>query len=158
MDQARPQSRITVDAFNRLLAESAPFQKIYGFETQEIGCGTARVRLPAGEAHIRPGGTLSGPAQMALADFTMYAALLGAIGEVPLAVTTSLNMNFLQRPLPGALIAECRLIKLGKRLAVGEIVVHGEGMEAPVSHATATYSIPPGAVEAAAAAAQTSVK
>jgi uncharacterized protein (TIGR00369 family) len=144
--------RITIDAFNRLLAESAPFQKIYGFVTEEIGHGSARVRLPAGEAHIRPGGTLSGPAQMALADFAMYAALLGAIGEVPLAVTTSLNINFLQRPDPGDLLADCRLIKLGKRLAVGDIVVHAEGKAEPVSHATATYSIPPGAVEAAAAA------
>lgn len=144
MDHADVKSpQITIDAFNRLLTESAPFQRVYGFVTEEIGYGTARVRLPAGEAHIRPGGTLSGPAQMALADFTMYAALLGAIGEVPLAVTTSLNMNFLQRPQPGDLLASCRLIKLGKRLAVGDIMVHSEGMEAPVSHATATYSIPP---------------
>jgi uncharacterized protein (TIGR00369 family) len=135
--------QISIKAFNRLLDESAPFQKIYGFVTEEIGHGTARVRLPAGEAHIRPGGTLSGPAQMALADFAMYAALLGAIGEVPLAVTTSLNINFLQRPAPGDLVADCRLIKLGKRLAVGDIMVHAEGSAEPVSHATATYSIPP---------------
>ena len=140
-DQFSP--RITIDAFNRLLAESAPFQKIYGFVTEEIGYGTSRVRLPAGEAHIRPGGTLSGPAQMALADFAMYAALLGAIGEVPLAVTTSLNINFLNKPRPGELTAACRLIKLGKRLAVGDVMVHSVGVEAPVSHATATYSIPP---------------
>ncbi|WP_227010752.1 PaaI family thioesterase [Pelagibius marinus] len=144
MEQMNVKSpQITIDAFNRLLAESAPFQRIYGFVTEDIGHGTARVRLPAGEAHIRPGGTLSGPAQMALADFTMYAALLGAIGEVPLAVTTSLNMNFLQRPQPGDLRASCRLLKLGKRLAVGDIMVYSEGLEAPVSHATATYSIPP---------------
>ena len=143
MDDAAKSPRITIEAFNRLLAESAPFQKIYGFVTEDIGHGTARVRLPAGEAHIRPGGTLSGPAQMALADFAMYAALLGAIGEVPLAVTTSLNINFLHRPRPGDLLAHCRLVKLGKRLAVGDIMVHSEGMEAPVSHATATYSIPP---------------
>ncbi|WP_340118111.1 PaaI family thioesterase [Pelagibius sp. 7325] len=135
--------QITIEAFNRLLAESAPFQKIYGFVTEEIGYGSARVRLPAGDAHIRPGGTLSGPAQMALADFAMYAALLGAIGEVPLAVTTSLNINFLQRPHPGDLLATCRLIKLGKRLAVGDILVLSEGSAEPVSHATATYSIPP---------------
>lgn len=143
MDHASQSPRITVDAFNRLLAESAPFQKIYGFVTEEIGYGAARVRLAAGDAHVRPGGTLSGPAQMALADFTMYAALLGAIGEVPLAVTTSLNINFLQRPQPGDLIAACRLLKLGKRLAVGDITVHSDGVPAPVSHATATYSIPP---------------
>lgn len=143
MDKASPQPRITVEAFNRLLAESAPFQKIYGFVTEEIGHGTARVRLPAGDAHVRPGGTLSGPAQMALADFAMYAALLGAIGEVPLAVTTSLNINFLQRPSPGDLVATCRLLKLGKRLAVGDITVHANGLASPVAHATATYSIPP---------------
>jgi len=106
---SRKSPQITIEAFNRLLAESAPFQKIYGFVTEEIGYGSARVRLPAGDAHIRPGGTLSGPAQMALADFAMYAALLGAIGEVPLAVTTSLNINFLQRPAPGHLLATCRL-------------------------------------------------
>ena len=144
MDHASPSPRITLEAFDRLLAESAPFQKIYGFVTEEIGFGTARVRLPAGETHTRPGGTLSGPAQMALADFAMYAALLGAIGEVPLAVTTSLNINFLQRPQPGALVATCRLLKLGKRLAVGDITVQSEGLDGPVAHATATYSLPPG--------------
>lgn len=144
MDHTNAKSpRITVDAFNRLLAESAPFQQVYGFETEEIRYGTSRVRLPAGEAHIRPGGTLSGPAQMALADFAMYAALLGAIGEVPLAVTTSLNINFLQRPQPGDLLASCRLLKLGKRLAVGDVMVYSEGQEQPVAHVTATYSIPP---------------
>lgn len=144
MDHTNAKSpRITVDAFNRLLAESAPFQQVYGFKTEEIGYGTSRVRLPTGEAHIRPGGTLSGPAQMALADFAMYAALLGAIGEVPLAVTTSLNINFLQRPQPGDLLASCRLLKLGKRLAVGDVMVYSEGQEQPVAHVTATYSIPP---------------
>ena len=144
MDHASSKSpQITIEAFNRLLAESAPFQKVYGFVTEEIGYGSAKVRLPAGDAHIRPGGTLSGPAQMALADFAMYAALLGAIGQVPLAVTTSLNINFLQRPRPGDLLATCRLIKLGKRLAVGDILVLSEGSAEPVSHATATYSIPP---------------
>lgn len=143
MDHASPPPRITIEAFNRLLDESAPFQKIYGFVTEEIAFGTARARLPATEAHIRPGGTLSGPAQMALADFAMYAALLGAIGEVPLAVTTSLNINFLQRPRPGDLVATCRLLKLGKRLAVGDIAVLSEGLAGPVAHATATYSIPP---------------
>lgn len=143
MDSEQHSPRITIEVFNRVLDESAPFQKVYGFVTEEIGYGTARVRLPADEAHVRPGGTLSGPAQMALADFAMYAALLGAIGEVPLAVTTSLNINFLQRPRPGDLTAVCRLIKLGKRLAVGDVMVHSLGLTAPVSHATATYSIPP---------------
>ena len=143
MNDASQSSRMSLEAFNRLLEESAPFQRAYGFVTEEIAAGRSRVRLPAHDDHIRPGGTLSGPAQMALADFAMYAALLGAIGEVPLAVTTSFNINFLHRPSPGDLLAHCRLIKLGKRLAVGDIMIYSEGREDPVSHATATYSVPP---------------
>src|SRR3546814_14472477 len=80
---------------------------------------------------------------MALADFAMYAALLGALGEVPLAVTTSLNINFLQRPRPGGLVATCRLLKLCKRLAVGAISIYSQGRATPVAPATAPYSIPP---------------
>jgi uncharacterized protein (TIGR00369 family) len=143
MDDASKAPRITIEAFNRLLDESAPFQSVYGFVTEDIGAGTSRVRLPASSQHIRPGGTLSGPAQMALADFAVYAAVLGAIGEVPLAVTTSLNINFLHRPRPGDLVADCRLVKLGKRLAVGDVMIHSVGSQDPVSHATATYSLPP---------------
>ena len=143
MEDGGKAPRITIEAFDRLCSESAPFLRIYRFVTEEIGHGTARVRMPAGADHVRPGGTISGPAQMALADFTFYAALLGAIGEVPLAVTTSLNINFLRKPEPGELVAECRLLKLGKRLAVGDVSLYSEGLDAPVAHATATYSIPP---------------
>ncbi len=143
MDAVRQSPRITVSEFNALLDESAPFQRIYGFVTEEIGYGRATVRLPASADHVRPGGTVSGPAQMALADFTVYAAVLGAIGKVPLAVTTSLSINFLHKPLPGDILAACRLIKLGKRLAVGEVFLTSKGLDAPISHVTATYSIPP---------------
>ncbi len=143
MDYSSQAPRITLEEFNRLLDESAPFQKIYGFVTEEIGYGTARARLPASADHVRPGGTVSGPAQMALGDFAVYAAVLGAIGNVPLAVTTSLSINFLHKPLPGDIQADCRLIKLGKRLAVGEVFLTSGGQEAPISHVTATYSIPP---------------
>jgi uncharacterized protein (TIGR00369 family) len=91
---------------------------------------------------IRPGGTISGPTMMALADFAMYVGLLASIGPVPLAVTTSLNINFLRKPGMSDLVAECRLLKLGKRLAVGEVVIRSDGTRAPVAHATSTYSIP----------------
>src|SRR3546814_14869961 len=83
------------------------------------------------------------PAQMALADFAMYAALLGALGEVPLAVTTSLNINFLQRPRPGGLVATCRLLKLGKRLAVGDISLYSQRLAPPVAHHTTTQPLTP---------------
>ena len=91
--------------------------------TRSRRCGTA-VAGCAGAHHeksLRPGGTVSGPIMMALADFTMYLAVLSAIGWVPLAVTTNLTINFLKKPAPRDLLAEARLIKLGKRLAVGEV-------------------------------------
>jgi uncharacterized protein (TIGR00369 family) len=79
---------------------------------------------------------------MALADFTMYLAVLSAIGWVPLAVTTNLNINFLKKPGARDLIAEARLIKLGKRLAVGEVHIRSDGDDDSVAHVTSTYSIP----------------
>ncbi len=79
---------------------------------------------------------------MALADFTMYVAVLSAIGWVPLAVTTNLTINFLRKPAPRDLFAEARLIKLGKRLAVGEIGIRSDGEDELVAHVTSTYSIP----------------
>ena len=94
------------------------------------------------ERHIRPGRTISGPSMMALADLALYVAVLANIGPVPLAVTTNLSFNFLRRPGKRDMLAECRLLKLGKRLAVGEVALHSEGDSAIVCHATGTYSIP----------------
>jgi uncharacterized protein (TIGR00369 family) len=114
------------------------------FIVEAVGPLSARMRLCASEKHLRPGGTISGPSMFALADVTLYVAILAQIGPVALAVTTNLNINFLRRPAPGDLIAECRLLKLGKRLAVGEVFLHSPGDDDPVAHATGTYSIPPG--------------
>jgi len=108
----------------------------------EVGPLSARMRMDYHERHLRPGGTISGPSMMALADLALYAAILAHIGPVALAVTTSLNFNFLRKPEPRALIADCRLLKLGKRLAVGEVSIFSEGCADVVCHATGTYSIP----------------
>ncbi len=114
-----------------------------GVTIEEVREGAARVRQTVGTRHLRPGGTVSGPVLMALADSAMYAALLGEIGPVALAVTTNLNINFMRKPGPGQdVIGEARLLKLGKRLAVGEVTIWSEGTEDPVAHATLTYSIP----------------
>ena len=107
-----------------------------------VGPLSARMRMDYHERHIRPGGTISGPSMMALADLALYAAILAHIGPVALAVTTSLNFNFLRKPEQRALIADCRLLKLGKRLAVGEVSIFSEGSSDVVCHATGTYSIP----------------
>ena len=105
--------------------------------------GGCRVRRAFSEKSLRPGGTISGPTMMGLTDFAMYVAILASIGPVPLAVTTNLNINFLRKPAQRDLIAEVRLIKLGKRLAVCDVAIYSDGEEDMVAHATSTYSIPP---------------
>lgn len=105
-----------------------------------LGC---RIRRAYSDKFLRPGGTISGPTMMAMTDFAMYVAILASIGPVPLAVTTNLNINFLRKPEPRDLIAEARLMKLGKRLAVGEVMIWSDGNDEMVAHATSTYSIPP---------------
>ena len=113
------------------------------FEVVAIGPMTARLRLNAQDRHLRPGGTISGPSMFSLADLALYVAILAQIGPVGLAVTTNLNINFLRKPPPRDLIGEARLMKLGKRLAVGEVAIFSEGEADMVAHATGTYSIPP---------------
>src|SRR3954471_13724561 len=112
------------------------------YAVEAVGPLSACVRLAYHERHIRPGGTLSGPAMMALADLALYVAILANIGPVVLALTTTLACNFLPKPGPRGLIAECRLLKLGKRLAMGEVAMRSDGDDEIVCHATGTYSIP----------------
>lgn len=123
--------------------ERVPIVGRLGLRVEEVGRGTVRARAPFDEDFLRPGGTISGPVLMAIADFAMYAAVLSRIGRVELAVTTNLNINFLRRPHPGDVIAEAKLLKLGKRLAVGEVALFIDGDEEMVAHVTSTYSIPP---------------
>jgi uncharacterized protein (TIGR00369 family) len=105
--------------------------------------GSCLLRQKYSENMLRPGGTVSGPTLMALADFAMYVVLLSAIGPVGLAVTTSLNINFLRKGQPGQdVLAAARLLKLGKRLAVGEVSLLSGTSADPIAHVTATYSIP----------------
>ena len=101
-----------------------------------------QVRMRFDQRQLRPGGTISGPALMLLSDTAMYLALLGMIGPVALAVTTNLNINFLRKPAQADVIAKCKLLKLGKRLAVGEVTMYSDAEQQPVAHAVVTYSIP----------------
>ncbi|MEH2476640.1 uncharacterized protein (TIGR00369 family) [Nitrobacteraceae bacterium AZCC 2161] len=104
---------------------------------------TCLLRQAYGERMLRPGGTVSGPTLMALADFAMYVVLLSAIGPVGLAVTTNLNINFLRKGQPGQdVLAAAKLLKLGKRLAVGEVTLLSGTSPDPIAHVTSTYSIP----------------
>lgn len=102
------------------------------------------VRLRVAERHLRPGGTVSGPNMFALADVAIYLAILSRLGPVALAVTTSAHVDFMRKPAAHAdLIATARLLKLGRSLAVGEVLMHSEGSSEPVARASMTYAIPP---------------
>jgi uncharacterized protein (TIGR00369 family) len=135
---------MTADEIGQLLEKEFP-QAFYpgcGLSLERIAHGDVRVRRAFHKDHLRPGGTISGPTMMELADFAMYVAVFSAIGAQPLAVTTNLTINFLRKPAPAGLIADAKLMKVGKRLAVGAVTLYSEGVEEPVAHVTATYSIP----------------
>jgi uncharacterized protein (TIGR00369 family) len=136
---------LTVAELEERLAAEFPevFYPGCGLSILAVAPRGARVRLVPERQAIRPGGTVSGPVLMLLADVTMYIAVLASVGWVPLAVTTNLNINFLRKPAPGPLVADCTLLKVGKRLAVGAVTICSEGDAEPVAHATSTYSIPP---------------
>ncbi|MFZ0426256.1 MAG: PaaI family thioesterase [Xanthobacteraceae bacterium] len=136
--------KLTLQELVRLLETEFPeaAHAVGDYLIEEVWHGGVRVRRRHHEQSLRPGGTVSGPIMMALADFTMYLAVLSAIGWVPLAVTTNLTINFLKKPGPRDLLAEARLFKLGRRLAVGEVALRSDGSDDLVAHVTSTYSIP----------------
>jgi len=114
------------------------------FAVERVGPEGLVLRLKVAERHLRPGGTVSGPSIFALADVAMYLAILSRIGPVALAVTTSSSIDFMRKPLAGRdLLGEARLLKLGRSLAVGDVLVRSEGAAEPVARASLTYSIPP---------------
>jgi acyl-coenzyme A thioesterase PaaI-like protein len=111
---------------------------------EAVGGSAATVKHQVGTDELRPGGTVSGPVLMAVADVALYVAILGEIGIVPLTVTTSLSINFLRRPSADrAVVGVCKLMKIGRSLAVGEVALYSEGIDEPVAHVVGTYSIPP---------------
>ena len=110
---------------------------------ESVGNMRARVRQATSDKHLRPGGTVSGPVLMAVADTATYAALLGTIGIVPLAVTSSLSIAFLRRPKANrAVIADAELLKVGRKLAVADVRIYTEGHQELVAQATVTYALP----------------
>lgn len=114
------------------------------FTIHEVEPMRVLVGLRATDKHLRPGGTVSGPSMFALADVSVYFAILAMIGPVALAVTTNCSIDFMRKPQPGELLCEARLLKLGRVLAVGDALLYSEeGREKPVARASLTYSVPP---------------
>ncbi|MTJ05244.1 MAG: PaaI family thioesterase [Sediminimonas qiaohouensis] len=134
---------MTIDALHEFMAEQFP-QVAEDFTIEQLDEEGVCVRLNVAERHLRPGGTVSGPSMFALADVAVYLAVLARIGPRALAVTTNCSLDFMRKPAAGVdLVAECRLLKLGRVLAVGDVLIRSEGMAQPVARATMTYSIPP---------------
>ncbi len=141
-----PEAMLSAAQLEDLLAKEFPegFNHNSGLSILKVWHGGCLMRRDFKPGSLRPGGTISGPVLMAFADVAMYVAVLASIGWQPLSVTTNLAINFLKKPEPGPLEAECRLLKLGKRLAVGDVSIRQPGVAAAlVAHATSTYSIPP---------------
>lgn len=134
-------TRPTATELNEFLARDFPQNRC---RVERCGGMGATVRRRIADADLRPGGTVSGPVMTEVADSALYLAILAEIGLQPMAVTTSLTMNFLRKPAGDRdLLGECRLLKVGRNLAMGEVTLYSEGVAEPVAHATGTYALPP---------------
>ena len=141
----QPESAISPSILTELVREQLPFMNLFDYDVVKLNKEETIIRLSCDERTLRPGGTVAGPIMMTLADVTFYGIVLANIGEVALAVTTNLSINFLRKPAPGDLFCRATILKLGQRLAVCECSIWSEslGETKPVAHVTGTYSIPP---------------
>jgi uncharacterized protein (TIGR00369 family) len=138
------QPDMTIAELGRFLDAEFP-QIAAEFGIESLDPAGVCVRLRVSDRHLRPGGTVSGPAIFALADVAFYIAILSRIGPVALAVTTNCAIDFLRKPEAGRdLIGAARILRLGRSLAVGDVLMHSEGRAEPVARAGLTYAIPPG--------------
>lgn len=134
--------KMTREELEQFIKEVFP-QVAEDFTVDDVAPMEITMRLNVGERHLRPGGTVSGPAMFGLADVSIYLAIMAMIGPKALAVTTNASFDFMRKPAAGVdLIAKCRLLKLGRVLAVGDVLLYSEGMAEPVARASMTYSIP----------------
>ena len=133
--------RLTANAVAEFLDEVFPGAMEH-FVIEELVPMRARVRMIFSEFRLRPGGTISGPSLMTLADTSLWVALLGMIGREPLSVTSHLDIDFLRKPAPADVIAHTTLHKIGRRLAVGDVLMYSDGEEQPCARASVTYAIP----------------
>lgn len=134
--------RMTIEELDQFVEQEFPQGRSH-WTIAHLGEGELEVRLPFQDDYLRPGKTISGPVMMGLVDTTAYMLILSMIGPVALAVTTSLNINFMRRPNPEELSARARMLKLGKQLAVVEVLLYLSASDTLVAQATVTYSIPP---------------
>ena len=143
-----PPSHLSVAAVTEMIDDAFPQIHAAGrlLDIESVGHDTARVRMRLTDRNTRPGGTISGPAMFTLADFSIYAALISRLGSPAIpAVTSNLNITFLTRPPARDVIAETRLVRVGRRLAYAEVALYSDGGAEMIAHATGTYALPPAA-------------
>lgn len=137
------QLKMDATALTEFLARE--FGQVAGeFAVERADEAGVSLRLKVADRHLRPGGTVSGPTIFALADVAMYLAILARIGPVALAVTVNCAVDFMRKPVSGRdLLGEARVLKLGRSLAVGDVMIFSDGQADPVARASLTYAIPP---------------
>ena len=137
----RTRTRLSAADVTAFLTEVFPGAMDH-FVIEAVAPMRARVRMLFGESRLRPGGTISGPSLMTLADTAMWVALLAMIGREPLSVTSHLDIDFLRKPAPADVVGETTLHKIGRKLAVGDVLMYSAGEDVPCARASVTYAIP----------------
>ena len=132
---------MSIDQLNEFMRVEFP-QMGGSIEVLNLSYGSIETRMKIGPENLRPGGTVSGPTMFALADVAIYLAVLAIIGPQKLAVTTNCSIDFMRKPAPGDLRAEARILKMGRRLAVGDVLIYSGEIAEPVARASMTYSLP----------------
>ena len=138
----RNPSRISAEDFETAVKQTIPLSEVFPFRVECLESGYARLRVCFDERHVRAGGTVSGPVLMTLADTALYGMVLSVLGMELLAVTSNLNIHFLRKPKQADLIAEATLLRQGRRIVVGQVLMYSDGEVEPVAHVTGSYSIP----------------
>jgi uncharacterized protein (TIGR00369 family) len=139
---ARQPSKVAAHEFEAVLTQTIPFAELFQFRVECLESGYARVRVQYESRQLRAGGTISGPVIMTLADTALYGMVLSLLGMELLAVTVSLNVQFLRKPRQADLVGEATLLKHGRRLIVGQVLLYSDGEPEPVAHVTGTYAVP----------------
>lgn len=138
----RQPSKVGAQEFETAVAQTIPLAELFGFRVECLESGYARLRVTYDSRQVRAGGTISGPVIMTLADTALYGMVLSLLGMQLLAVTVSLNVQFLRKPRQADLIAEATLLKHGRRLIVGQVLLYSDGEPDPVAHVTGSYAVP----------------
>jgi uncharacterized protein (TIGR00369 family) len=135
-------AKLQVAEMQALVTDGVPLAAYLGCRVEALGYGAATLRLPFRPELLRPGGTISGPAMMTLADVAIWSAVLSMLGPVALAVTTDLTFHFLKKPPPADLLAHARTLQLGRRLAIADCTITATEDPRPLAHAVGTYALP----------------